>query len=433
MPSRRSTESSARTTRVRSVSSASAVPGVAIDAERRKVKRQARDDELEDPLGRREAAQLVLAEVAQLGVAVERGAGRLREQNLAPVTGLADARRAVDVDPEVVALRSSGALPVWMPIRTRIAVDSRVRAAIDSAAATASRARRRRARTRRRGSRARSRRARRTQSRTTLRCSSSDAERSRRRAGATSCVESSMSREEERDASLERVPDVTSLCRSCLRDSCERGDAARMSVPSPGRALDAQAPVERLDPVGETAQAGAAGGVRAADAVVRDLDDRVPVATSRCTGDASRARTSRRSRAPRRRRRRPPPRPDRADAGSGSSSSSTGNGRALGQRLERRREPAIGEDRPGGCRARALAAPGARARARRPHRRGSSSAPRVRSRACLREPEGERERDEPLLRAVVEVPLEPPPLGVARLDEPHARAAELVLVAPRAR
>ena len=52
---------------------------------------------------------------------------------------------------------------------------------------------------------------------------------------------------------------------------------------------------------------------------------------------------------------------------------------------------------------------------------------------ALRQPEREGERDEPLLRAVVQVPLEAPPLGVARLDEPHARAAELGLVPQRAR
>ena len=47
----------------------------------------------------------------------------------------------------------------------------------------------------------------------------------------------------------------------------------------------------------------------------------------------------------------------------------------------------------------------------------------------LGEPEGERERDEALLGAVVEVPLEPPPLGVGRVDEARARPAQLFLVA----
>ena len=45
-----------------------------------------------------------------------------------------------------------------------------------------------------------------------------------------------------------------------------------MRVPAPGRALDAQAAVERLDAVGEAAQARAARGIGAADAVVGDHD-----------------------------------------------------------------------------------------------------------------------------------------------------------------
>src|SRR5262249_54550160 len=45
-----------------------------------------------------------------------------------------------------------------------------------------------------------------------------------------------------------------------------------------------------------------------------------------------------------------------------------------------------------------------------------------------REPERERERDEPLLRTVVQVPLQPPALGVSRLDEPRARRAQLLEV-----
>ena len=35
-----------------------------------------------------------------------------------------------------------------------------------------------------------------------------------------------------------------------------------------------------------------------------------------------------------------------------------------------------------------------------------------------RKPQRERERDEPLLSAVVEIPLEPPTFGVLRFDEP---------------
>ena len=81
---------------------------------------------------------------------------------------------------------------------------------------------------------------------------------------------------------------------------------------------------------------------------------------------------------------------------------------------------------------RARAAPAsASASSRAASERIASAAAGVERELALRQPQRERERDEPLLRAVVQVPLEPPPLGVAGLDEPHARAAELGLV-PRA-
>ena len=48
--------------------------------------------------------------------------------------------------------------------------------------------------------------------------------------------------------------------------------------------------------------------------------------------------------------------------------------------------------------------------------------------ARLRETQGERERDEALLGAVVEVALEPATRVVAGLHEPRARGAELFLV-----
>ena len=78
MPSRRSTESSARTTRsffscsaagVRSGGYASARPGC---------------EQLVDPLGRGQAAQLVLAEVARLDAPVQLLERRLREEHLPP-------------------------------------------------------------------------------------------------------------------------------------------------------------------------------------------------------------------------------------------------------------------------------------------------------------------------------------------------------------
>ena len=52
--------------------------------------------------------------------------------------------------------------------------------------------------------------------------------------------------------------------------------------------------------------------------------------------------------------------------------------------------------------------------------------PAVRAEPVARHPEGERERHEPLLRAVVEVALEPAALAPADLDEPRARRAHLL-------
>ena len=105
--------------------------------QRREVKRQAGRDELEDPLGPRQAAQLVLAEVAQLGVAARarrrcrptRGsARRARPRRCAPPGG----RRRRSTSPP-----RAPACPVWMPIRTRISRRSRARCCAETAAATA--------------------------------------------------------------------------------------------------------------------------------------------------------------------------------------------------------------------------------------------------------------------------------------------------------
>ena len=52
--------------------------------------------------------------------------------------------------------------------------------------------------------------------------------------------------------------------------------------------------------------------------------------------------------------------------------------------------------------------------------------PRGPTRTRAGERERERQRDEPLLRAVVEVALEPPPLDVGGLDEPEPGGAQLL-------
>ena len=51
---------------------------------------------------------------------------------------------------------------------------------------------------------------------------------------------------------------------------------------------------------------------------------------------------------------------------------------------------------------------------------------RFRGELRAREPQRQRERDEPLLGAVVQVALDPPPGRVARLDEPRAGGRQLL-------
>ena len=64
-----------------------------------------------------------------------------------------------------------------------------------------------------------------------------------------------------------------------LGDRYAHGISARTRVPPPAGRPDAQPAAERLDAVGEAAQARAALGVGAADAVVGDLDDDLAVAS----------------------------------------------------------------------------------------------------------------------------------------------------------
>jgi hypothetical protein len=69
-------------------------------AERRERRLEARALQLVEPLGRREVAQAVLAEVARL-VCLREVARRLREEDLAAVGGSADPRGAVDVEADI--------------------------------------------------------------------------------------------------------------------------------------------------------------------------------------------------------------------------------------------------------------------------------------------------------------------------------------------
>ena len=137
----------------------------------------------------------------------------------------------------------------------------------------------------------------------------------------------------------------------------------------------AQPAAERLDAVGEPAQAGAAPRVRAADAVVDDLDDerrrsrarrrRVAARRLRVLADVGQA-----SRHESRRR----PRPRSGSRPSTLDVEVDGHRRARGEPLERDREPVAGEHRRVDARGRARAARRATRRSRRARRSSRAAA-----------------------------------------------------------
>ena len=73
---------------------------------------------------------------------------------------------------------------------------------------------------------------------------------------------------------LEQPHDALAQQHRVLGDDYSHGITARTVVPRPAALVDLEPAVERRDPVGEAAQAGAARRVGAADAVVADLDRR---------------------------------------------------------------------------------------------------------------------------------------------------------------
>ena len=104
-----------------------------------------------------------------------------------------------------------------------------------------------------------------------------------------------------------------------------------------------------------------------------------------------------------------------------------GDGRALGERAERRLEAVLGENgRVDPARELAQLVEG---RAEFRLRVGDElMGPQgVVVDHAVRHPQLKRERDEPLLRAVVQVPLEAAPLGVSGLDDAGARRGELLV------
>ena len=211
-------------------------------------------------------------------------------------------------------------------------------------------------------------------------------------------------------------------------DAHPTGISARTTVPPPTGLSTCEPPVERRDAVGDPAQAGARPRVGAADAVVAHLDHAARPFTraTRDLGGGRLRRTWRRSSAPRRRRSRRRSRPAAAAAPPARRRPSPARARARRAPSSAGAEPALGQHRRVDAarelaqlrQADASSSSSARVEQRRPS--GSSSS-RLRG-----EPQRERERDEALLRAVVEVALDPPARGVAGLDEPRARRAQLL-------
>ena len=215
---------------------------------------------------------------------------------------------------------------------------------------------------------------------------------------------------------------------TCRRRSRPARDLRVIARAAARRALDREAAVERSDPVGEPAQARSRRRVRAADAVVaRSRRRRVPSLPADAT--------------PRRGARRECLRDVRERLGDDEVGGRLDLPRASGRRRRRRPRPATrrasasvrtAAPRPwststAGWMPRASSRSSASAcvqlllgsrRAARPPRR--LRRPGARS-ELQRHPEAE----QPLLGAVVEVALEPPPLVVAGLDDPRPRGAKL--------
>ena len=108
--------------------------------------------------------------------------------------------------------------------------------------------------------------------------------------------------------------------------------------------------------------------------------------------------------------------------------------RLVGERRERGRRARPRSGSPGRCRGRGRAAPRARRRSRRAA--ASRSAPSSLHRRpspglAEREPQVVGQREQPLLRAVVQVALEPAPRGVAGLDDARSRGAQLAQLGER--
>ena len=205
-------------------------------------------------------------------------------------------------------------------------------------------------------------------------------------------------------------------------DHDAHGSSAVTVVPSPGGLVTRRRPSSASTRSARPRSPLPRAVVGAADAVVGDLDpgERRRRAT-RARWRGSRRRTWRRSPAPRRRRSRRRARPARAAGSRGLARSPwSATAERVASELERGGEPVL--EHGGMDAARQLAQLRERQRrARRSRVVTQLLRRRVVADAALEQPQLQRDRDEPLLRAVVQVALEPPALGVAGRDDPLAR------------
>ena len=203
------------------------------------------------------------------------------------------------------------------------------------------------------------------------------------------------------------------------------GSAATTTVPRPGGLTQRQRPARRLGAVAQAEDAGPARRVGAAAAVVGDLAAQdAAIAADRDARAARPPRAWRRWSAPRRRCSTPSPRCARA-ARSSAASMSTGIGSrsaSASSALRRPRSPRIA-----GCRPRAISRSSCEAGVELARGvveqvgRGLG----VRGQPRPRQAQLEHDGDEALLRAVVQVALEPAPLLVAGLDQARARGDQV--------
>ena len=206
-----------------------------------------------------------------------------------------------------------------------------------------------------------------------------------------------------------------------------QGISARIRVPDPGELCTSRRPSSASRRSASPRRPDAAGGIGAADPVVGDDHRRLPVGAAdaddrvrglRVLGDV---RHRLRDDVVRGRLDRP------GEALVRHLGDLDGHRRAGGQRLDRRAQAAVGQDGgmdPAGQLAQLVEALGELVLRLREQLAGGG---RVLAQRRLDQAQVERDGDQPLLRAVVQVALQPPALGVAGLDDARAGGGELLV------